>query len=83
MALKRRVSRGNRGLLTEVVLKHVRALPNRRLFGVASRNSKDGSKNRGRAQQSNCGQGSKTFRARQRAMNFPHRLWRSEELYAE
>ena len=27
-----------------------------RLFGVASRNSQDGSKNRGRAQQSNCGQ---------------------------
>ena len=35
------------GLLTEAVLKHVCVLPNRRLFGVASRNSQDGSKNRG------------------------------------
>src|SRR4029077_9394109 len=55
------------GLLTEAVLKPVCVLPNRRPFRVASRNSKDGSKNRGRAQQGNCGQRPKTFRGRQPA----------------
>jgi hypothetical protein len=47
------------GLLTEAVLKPVCVLPNRRPFRVASRNSQDGSKNRGRAQQGNCGPGSR------------------------
>jgi hypothetical protein len=58
------------GLLTEAVLKHVCVLPDRRLFGVASRNSRAGSINHGRAQQGNCGQGSKILRERPRAMNF-------------
>jgi hypothetical protein len=38
VALKRPTVAPTEGLLTEAVLKHVRVLPNRRLFGVASRN---------------------------------------------